>query len=54
MGFLPLSAMLVNGAQSTLMYIPVVFILEEVAFRGALDPHLHRGGQSRGWISAQV
>ena len=46
--------MLLTGAQSALLYLPVVFVLEEVSFRGALDPHLHRPGQRQGWPSALV
>ncbi len=34
------------------VYFPVTFVLEEVAFRGALDAHVHRPGESRGWQSA--
>jgi len=34
------------------VYFPVTFVLEEVAFRGAIDAHVHRPGASRGWQSA--
>jgi len=30
----------------------VTFVLEEVAFRGALDAHVHHAGEGRGWQSA--
>ena len=38
--------------QSALLYLPVVFVLEEVAFRGALDAHVHRPGERRGLVTA--
>ncbi len=31
-----------------LLYIPVVFMMEEVAFRGAIDSHVRHPGESRG------
>jgi membrane protease YdiL (CAAX protease family) len=34
------------------IYFPVLFLLEEVAFRGALDAHVHHDGEGRGWQSA--
>lgn len=34
------------------IYFPVTFVLEEVAFRGALDAHVHHEGEGRGWQSA--
>jgi membrane protease YdiL (CAAX protease family) len=34
------------------LYFPVTFVLEEVTFRGALDSHVHRAGEPRGWLSA--
>jgi membrane protease YdiL (CAAX protease family) len=37
---------------SLLGYIPTVFVLEEVAFRGALDSHLHHPGDRHGVWSA--
>ncbi len=37
---------------SLLEYFPGLFLLEEVAFRGALDAHLHHTGESRPWASA--
>jgi membrane protease YdiL (CAAX protease family) len=45
-------AMLLTGVQSTLLYLPVGFVLEEVVFRGVLDPHLE--GRARGIGSAVV
>jgi membrane protease YdiL (CAAX protease family) len=35
-----------------LVFFPALFLLEEVAFRGALDAHVHHAGESRGWGSA--
>ena len=29
------------------MYFPATFVLEEVAFRGALDSHVHQQGEAR-------
>lgn len=40
------------GLESLLMYLPVCFVLEEVFFRGALDAHVHRPGETRHWASA--
>ena len=34
------------------LIFPVGFVLEEVAFRGALDAHAHRPGESRNWLTA--
>lgn len=34
------------------LYLPVVFVLEEVAFRGALDAHAHHPGERRGLFTA--
>ncbi len=31
-----------------LLYIPVVFMMEEVAFRGAIDSHVRHPGESHG------
>lgn len=36
------------------LYFPATFLLEEVAFRGALDAHVHHEGEGRGWQSAIV
>jgi membrane protease YdiL (CAAX protease family) len=38
--------------QSLLFYVPSVFVVEEVFFRGALDSYLHRDEQGTGWVSA--
>jgi membrane protease YdiL (CAAX protease family) len=40
------------GIMSLIIFIPVVFVMEEVSFRGVLDAHLHRPGEGRGWGSA--
>lgn len=40
--------MLGTGLRSTLLYLPAGFVLEEVAFRGALDAHVHHPGEPRG------
>jgi membrane protease YdiL (CAAX protease family) len=34
------------------IYFPATFVIEEVAFRGALDAHVHELGEGRGWQSA--
>ncbi len=39
-------------AKYTALYFPATFLLEEVAFRGALDAHVHHDGDARGWQSA--
>ena len=49
---LPLAPALMAVAKYTALYFPATFLLEEVAFRGALDAHLHHDGDSRGWQSA--
>jgi membrane protease YdiL (CAAX protease family) len=49
---LPAGAALVAVAKYTALYFPATFLLEEVAFRGALDAHLHHDGEPRGWQSA--
>jgi membrane protease YdiL (CAAX protease family) len=36
------------------LYFPATFLLEEVAFRGALDAHVHDDGEGRGWQSAAL
>jgi membrane protease YdiL (CAAX protease family) len=33
-------------------YLPAVFVVEEVWFRGALDSHIHQPGEDRGLLSA--
>jgi membrane protease YdiL (CAAX protease family) len=40
------------GLGALVVYFPVVFMMEEVFFRGVLDPHVHRPGEGRGWGSA--
>jgi membrane protease YdiL (CAAX protease family) len=40
------------GIMSLIVYFPVVFVMEEVSFRGVLDAHLQRPGEGRGWGSA--
>jgi membrane protease YdiL (CAAX protease family) len=40
------------GIVELMVFIPVVFVMEEVSFRGVLDAHLHRPGEGRGWGSA--
>ena len=47
-----LTARLSTGVTSLLLYVPVVFVLEEVAFRGAFDAHIHHPGEARGYLSA--
>lgn len=39
-------------ARSFALYVPVVFLLEEVFFRGGLDSYLHRSDDRDPWISA--
>ena len=49
---LPAEAAFVAVAEYTALYFPATFLLEEVAFRGALDAHVHHDGETRGWQSA--
>lgn len=49
---LPAMAALAALAKYTALYFPATFLLEEVAFRGALDAHVHHDGEGRGWQSA--
>ncbi len=37
---------------SSFEYIPALFVMEEVLFRGALDGYLHEEEQGTGWVSA--
>jgi membrane protease YdiL (CAAX protease family) len=37
---------------SLLVYIPTVFVFEEVVFRGAMDSHLHHPGEPHGFWTA--
>jgi membrane protease YdiL (CAAX protease family) len=48
----PAPVRLLIGAESLALYFAVVFVLEEVSFRGAIDSHVHHPGQSRGLLSA--
>lgn len=48
----PASARIVVGVAYFFEYIPVMFFLEEVWFRGVLDSHLHHPGEARGIASA--
>lgn len=41
-----------KGLYSLLEYLPVCFLLEEVAFRGALDAHVQRPGNQHGILTA--
>jgi membrane protease YdiL (CAAX protease family) len=45
-------AVLGTVAKYIAIYFPVTFVLEEVAFRGALDAHVHHDGEGRAWQSA--
>lgn len=45
-------SMLLNGLSSAVLYFAVSFVLEEVAFRGAVDAHIHEPGGRLGWPSA--
>jgi membrane protease YdiL (CAAX protease family) len=50
----PIDALAVAGtvAKYLAIYFPLTFVLEEVTFRGALDSHVHRAGEPRGWLTA--
>ncbi len=41
-----------SGIQSLLLYVPVSFVLEEVAFRGAIDSHVYQPGEKGQWWAA--
>lgn len=41
-----------EGITSLLLYVPVVFVLEEVSFRGAFDAHVHHPGESGEYFTA--
>jgi membrane protease YdiL (CAAX protease family) len=43
---------LLVGVKSFLLYFPVCFMLEEVVFRGMIDPHIHRQYNKRGILSS--
>jgi hypothetical protein len=47
----PVESLRVFGL-SFLQYLPVMFVMEEVLFRGALDSYLHATDQRRGRLSA--
>ena len=49
---LPTMGALAALAKYTALYFPATFLLEEAAFRGALDAHVHHDGEARGWQSA--
>ena len=49
---LPALAALAAVAKYTALYFPATFLMEEVAFRGAVDAHVHHDGEGRGWASA--
>jgi hypothetical protein len=36
------------GIESLLLYVPALFMMEEVAFRGAIDSHVRHPGESHG------
>lgn len=48
----PIGARVWFGLTSLLKFVPVVFLLEEVWFRGVFDSHLHHPGENRGVLSA--
>jgi len=47
-----LVAMLGGVLKWLAIYFPATFVIEEVAFRGALDAHVHHVGEGRGWGTA--
>lgn len=49
---LPTGAAVVALVKYTALYFPATFLLEEVAFRGAVDAHVHHPGEGNGWASA--
>lgn len=49
---LPVGAAVAAFAKYTALYFPATFLLEEVAFRGSIDSHVHHHGEARGWWSA--
>ena len=48
---LPLERLAI-GLDSFLLYLPLVFVFEEVSFRGAFDAHVQHPGERRGWETA--
>jgi membrane protease YdiL (CAAX protease family) len=49
---LPAVAALAALVKYVALYYPATFLLEEVAFRGAIDAHVHHDRDTRGWQSA--
>ncbi len=49
---LGLAARVREGVASLLLYVPVVFVLEEVSFRGAFDAHVHHPGDGHQYLTA--
>ena len=49
---LPAVAAVAALVKYTALYYPATFLLEEVAFRGAVDAHVHHDGDTRRWQSA--
>ena len=45
-------AMLAAGLQEGVLLFSVGFVIEEVSFRGLVDAHIHRRGESRNWLSS--
>lgn len=43
-----------GGLVFMLLYVPVVFMLQEVAFRGAFDAYVYHPGEGRGVLTAVV
>lgn len=48
----PLGRSLLDAGYWFLLYLPAVFVLEEVFFRGVLDTYLHGADRGSGWTSA--
>lgn len=49
---MPATAAVAALVKYTALYYPATFLLEEVAFRGAIDSHVHHDGDPRGWQTA--
>jgi hypothetical protein len=45
-------ASLLTGVGYFLLYVPIIFVVEEVFFRGMLDTYLHDPAAGTGWLSA--
>jgi membrane protease YdiL (CAAX protease family) len=41
-----------TGLRWFALYFPACFVIEEVAFRGAIDSHVHQPGDKLPWLSA--